>query len=89
MIFQDYLLVVESYFDVLYRIYSIHDQPGRKSKNHYIHHIEDDFQSIQAKIDNEFKDSDYYQKFVLAIHQIDNKKVHGKALLQIPKKHHG
>ena len=56
-------------------------------KNHYIHYVEDDFQSIQAKIDNEFKDSDYYQKFVLAIHQIDNKKVHGKALLQIPQKH--
>jgi hypothetical protein len=53
---------------------------------HYAHHINNNFHSIQASIDNEFKDSDYYQKLVLAIHQIDYQKVHGKALLQVPKK---
>ena len=52
---------------------------------HYIHHITNDFHSIQASVDDQFKDSDYYQKSVLAVHRIDNKKVHGKVLLQLPK----
>lgn len=56
-------------------------------ENHYIHYVKDNYQSIQAEIDNEFKDSDYYQKFVLAIHQINDRKVHGKALLKIPQKY--
>ena len=75
-------LLMFSFGFIIALVSKVENQP-----EHYMHHIDDDFHSIQAEIDDQFKDTDYYQKFVLAIHQIDHKEVHGKALLQIPKKH--
>lgn len=55
--------------------------------DHYIHHIKGEHHSIRASIQNDYKDTDYYQKYLLSIHQMDDKEVAGKALLQIPKKY--
>ena len=55
--------------------------------DHYVHHIEEEYHSIRASIQDDFKDTDYYQKFLLSIHRVNDKEVTGKALLQIPKKY--
>ena len=54
--------------------------------DHYVHHIKEEYHSVEASIQNDFKDTDYYRKFLLSIHRVDDKEVTGKALLQIPKK---